>query len=95
MDEGGGMYAHEHAYHSMRTWWQRMFSPAPQEASEAAAVLPSAAAPVPGHISSATVKEDGSQPVPETAKEDVEDVEGKDHTELAKVKPPAPWSAGS
>ncbi|KAK9828359.1 hypothetical protein WJX74_010700 [Apatococcus lobatus] len=87
MDEGGGMYAHERAYHSARGMWQRMFAPAQaepaaeahqgQEAARASDQASSTANMLPG---------DAQQQEPE----------GKVASEAAtNTKPPAPWGPGS
>ena len=84
MDEGGGMYAHERAYHSARGLWQRMFAPAKaepaaeaQEAEHASEQAAAAADKLPGDAR-------GQEP------------EGKVASEAAAgVRPPAPWGPGS
>ena len=91
LDEGGGMYAHEHAYHSVRGWWQRTFSPAPKADSEAAAT------PKADSEAAATASPEAFTTLDQVNSETVKkDGEGTSEAEPAssKVKPPAPWSSG-
>lgn len=84
MDEGGGMYAHERAYHSARSLWQRMFVPAKEEP----AVVPQAAEHASEQATAAADKLPGDA--------EGKEPEGKVASEAATgIRPPAPWGPGS
>ena len=87
------MYAHERAYHSASSFWQRWFAPAKTAASTAAPAaiesspaLDQTSATIASHLSSDSSHRPQQPP----------DTGGSTHEggQHEPVKPPAPWSAG-